>query len=160
MSGSTLAPVQTVPLAITSVITLNVNSTPAAPGPATVVAQPTSFKPRVKAMAKRITEKEVVEDRRDPQLRLFEDYLLKNLKASDVVTDQEGFYLFNVNQVAYLVEESSTKVEQKSTVRRVNNGLPGIHHEMKRVPPSNRGELPITQIHPGICLQFIPKNRS
>ena len=80
-------------------------------------------------------------DSRDPQLRAFEQYLLSHMRASDVTTDSEGAYLFNVNQVAYLVEGSSTTEQKFSTRRRVHNGLPGLTHITRRLPPSNKGKM-------------------
>jgi hypothetical protein len=81
----------------------------------------------------------VRESYRDPQLRAFEEYLLQNMRASDVTTDEEGVYLFNVNQVAYLVEGCTTNDEQRQTRRRVGHALPNLEHIIRRAPPSNKG---------------------
>ena len=77
------------------------------------------------------------ENRRDPQIRAFEQYLLDNLRQSDVTTDNEGVYLFNVNQVAYLVEGSRSQEEKRSTRRRLAEKLQGFSHVM--VSPSIPG---------------------
>ncbi len=58
---------------------------------------------------------------RDPMLSAFENYLLKNMRASDVVHDEEGILLFNVNQVAYLMEGSAVNEEQRQTRKRIYN---------------------------------------
>ena len=83
----------------------------------------------------------VNEDRRDPQLRAFEQYLLQNLRASDVTTDEEGVYLFNVNQVAYLVEGSASKDEKRMTRQRVGAGLQSVSHVLKATPGCNLGNV-------------------
>jgi hypothetical protein len=76
---------------------------------------------------------------RDTQLRAFEQYLLSHMRASDVTTDSEGVYLFNVNQVAYLVEGCATKDEQRTSRKRLRDALEGVHYTIFRVPPSNNG---------------------
>ena len=63
------------------------------------------------------------DDSRDPMLVAFEAYLLKHMRQSDLQRDEEGVLLFNVNQVAYLVEGSNTDNTKKVTRRRVNSAL-------------------------------------
>ena len=53
----------------------------------------------------------------------FEAYLLGNLRASDVCKDEEGAYMYNANQVAYLVEDCKTKDQHKVTKRRMQEGI-------------------------------------
>ena len=81
-----------------------------------------------------------VEQQRDPMLRDFEQYLLRNLRASDVATDDEGVYIFNVNQVAYLVEESTTDDQKKSSRRKVASALQKIIHTLRHSQRSSNGE--------------------
>jgi hypothetical protein len=50
-----------------------------------------------------------------------EKYLLQNLRASDVVTGEDGVLLFNVNQVSYIVEGSVTKAEQKDSKKKIKD---------------------------------------
>ena len=84
---------------------------------------------------------QVNESYRDPQLRAFEQYLLSNLRQTDVTTDHEGVYLFNVNQVAYLVEGSINRDEQRVTRRRMADALPKIQAVIKTCDKSGRGEF-------------------
>jgi hypothetical protein len=60
-------------------------------------------------------------DRRDLMLVTLEKYLLQNLRASDVVTGEDGVLLFNVNQVSYIVEGSVTKAEQKDSKKKIKD---------------------------------------
>ena len=80
------------------------------------------------------------ENRRDPQLRAFEHYLLDNLRQSDVTKDNEGVYLFNVNQVAYLVEGCCTRDEQRATRNRLKDALHSLSYVIKRVASGNKGD--------------------
>jgi hypothetical protein len=80
-----------------------------------------------------------IESCRDPQLRAFEAYLLSRMRASDVISDEDGVYLFNVNQVAYLVEGSRSQDEKKSTRRRVTENLQSFSHVMTRPPTPGSG---------------------
>jgi hypothetical protein len=80
-----------------------------------------------------------IESYRDHQLRAFEQYLLQNMRASDVTKDEEGVYLFNVNQVAYFVEGSEAEDQQRCTRRRFQAVLPTVQHITMRVPPANKG---------------------
>jgi hypothetical protein len=83
---------------------------------------------------------QVNESYRDPQLRAFEQYLLSNLRQTDVTTDNEGVYLFNVNQAAYIIEGSSSDEEKYCTRRRVNKGMHELTHTLKETPQSKNGE--------------------
>jgi hypothetical protein len=82
-----------------------------------------------------------VEQQRDPMLRDFEQYLLRNLRASDVATDEEGVFVFNVNQVAYLAEECDTKDKQKATREKVKEALHSRHLVPRKCPRTGNGEL-------------------
>jgi hypothetical protein len=64
-------------------------------------------------------QSQAVTNGRDPMLEAFEKYLLNNLRGSDVAQDSEGILLFNVNQVAYLVEGCATQ-GQKSEIGRAH----------------------------------------
>ena len=82
------------------------------------------------------------QDNRDPFLVSFEKYLLGNLTRNDVCEDHDtGVYLFNVNRVAYLVEKSQTKDQQRVTRNRLSNALPSINPTLRRLPPSNNGKF-------------------
>lgn len=80
-------------------------------------------------------------DARDPFLVGFEEFLLKKLRQSDVCKDDKGIYMFNVNQVAYVVEESETRDQQNATRKRMASTMPSLQHIIKRLPPSNRGKI-------------------
>ena len=82
---------------------------------------------------------QVNESYRDPQLRAFEQYLLSNMRQTDVTTDHEGIYLFNVNQVAYLAEGCMTSNERRATRTRVNDALHVLSYVINRVPTGNKG---------------------
>lgn len=87
-----------------------------------------------------------VEQQRDAQIVQFEQYLLQNLRASDVAKDEEGVYIFNVNQVAYLVEESTTKDQQKTSRNRIAPVLGSMSYTTRRLPPpANKGKYIILQ---------------
>jgi hypothetical protein len=85
------------------------------------------------------TQGGVVAPIRDSMLAEFEDYLLQNMRASDVVRDEEGILLFNVNQVAYLVEGSTVNDEQRQTRKRIKKALPSLQYTNRRAPPANKG---------------------
>jgi hypothetical protein len=82
-----------------------------------------------------------IESCRDPQLRAFEAYLLSRMRASDVISDEDGVYLFNVNQVAYLVEGCTTKDEKRSTRWRVAGNLQTFPHTMVKSSMPGAGEF-------------------
>ena len=83
---------------------------------------------------------QVNESYRDPQLRAFEQYLLSNLRQKDVTTDHEGVYLFNVNQVAYIVEGSTTNEQQTCTRSRLKKAMPSLQSVSRKCPHSGKGE--------------------
>jgi hypothetical protein len=98
--------------------------------PSAVVAQPRS----AQAVA--------IEARRDPVLRRFEEYLLSKLRTSDVVTDDsDGVWLFNVNQAAYIIEESNSKDEKRMTRQRVASGLQFVPFSTRAAPGCSSGEF-------------------
>jgi hypothetical protein len=76
----------------------------------------------------------------DPMLVGFEEYLLKKLRPSDVCKDNQGVYMFNVNRVAYLVEESESKDQQRVTQRRIKDAVTSINVTSKKCPSSGRGK--------------------
>jgi hypothetical protein len=77
---------------------------------------------------------------RDPMLTAFENYLLQNMRASDVVSDEEGILLFNVNQVAYLMEKSVTKDQQKTTKKRIKDAMNSAGAVTRRCSRTGNGE--------------------
>jgi hypothetical protein len=77
---------------------------------------------------------------RDPLLVQFEEYLLHSLRANDVEKDEEGVYVFNVNQVAYLVEESKTEEQKRASRRKVASALDQVLHTTKHSHRSNKGD--------------------
>jgi hypothetical protein len=79
---------------------------------------------------------QVNESYRDPQLRAFEQYLLRNMRQTDVTTDHEGIYLFNVNQVAYIVEGSTTNEQQTCTRSRLKKAMPSLQSLSRKCPHS------------------------
>ena len=83
---------------------------------------------------------QVNESYRDPQLRAFEQYLLSNLRQKDVTTDHEGVYIFNVNQVAYVVEGSTTNEQQTCTRSRLKKAMPSLQSVSRKCPHSGKGE--------------------
>jgi hypothetical protein len=83
---------------------------------------------------------QVNESYRDPQLRAFEQYLLSNMRQTDVTTNHEGFYLFNVNQVAYLVEGSITKEQRKTTKNHIAGGFHNLQVTVKKCSRTGNGK--------------------
>ena len=83
---------------------------------------------------------QVNESYRDPQLRAFEQYLLSNMRQTDVTTDHEGVYLFNVNQVAYLVEGSITKEQRKTTKNHIAGGFHNLQVTVKKCSRTGNGK--------------------
>ena len=84
-----------------------------------------------------------VRNDRDPMLVKFEEYLLGNLRASDVCKDDDGVYMFNVNQVAYLVEGSVSKDDKRTTQRRVKEGVASIKAKIYKCTSYGKGETTI-----------------
>ena len=78
---------------------------------------------------------------RDPMLEAFEKYLLKSFedRVFCVAQDSEGILLFNVNQVAYLVEGSATHEQQNSTRSRLKNAYPSITTTHLKCPRLGKG---------------------
>ncbi len=91
----------------------------------------------------------------DAILSAFEDFLVKNMKASDIMRDEEGVLLFNVNQAAYLVEKSETLDEQRQTRKRINKALQSLPYIIKCASPGNKG-LYSAVSH--FILEFLPLN--
>lgn len=85
-------------------------------------------------------------DNRDPQLKAFEDYLLKNLKKDDIMYDCHGKYLFNINRVAYLVEGSTTKDQQRTTLKRIKETMATIQHELHKCQRSGKCEFTVVKL--------------
>jgi hypothetical protein len=82
-----------------------------------------------------------VQEARDPVLVRFEEFLLNTLRQSDICKDNQGIYMFNANQAAYVVEESETLNQQNATRKRLASAMPSFQHIIKRLPPSNRGKI-------------------
>ncbi len=62
------------------------------------------------------------------------------MRASDVISDEDGVHLFNVNQVAYLVEGCTNKVEQRTTKRRIAEALSSIQVTQRACQRTGNGE--------------------
>ena len=84
-----------------------------------------------------------VEAKRDHMLSQFEEYLLTKLRECDVIKDNQGVWLFNVNQTAYIIEGSCTDEFKRKTRRRVNNALSSsaITLVMVKSPTPGKGEM-------------------
>jgi hypothetical protein len=80
-----------------------------------------------------------IEASRDPVLRRFEDYLCSRLRQSDIIMDN-GIWLFNVNQVAYLAEGCETKEQQKATKRRIRDAMNSINIVVKKCARTGNGK--------------------
>jgi hypothetical protein len=72
-------------------------------------------------------------------LQAFEEYLRKHLRASDIAQDSDGIFLFNVNQVAYLVEGAATNQDQTTTRGRLKSGMQSIQTQTIKCPRSGKG---------------------
>ena len=79
-------------------------------------------------------------DARDPFLVGFEEFLLKKLRQTDVCKDDKGIYMFNVNQVAYVVEESITEAQQRTTRKRMNEVSSSFNIQLRKCNRSGKGE--------------------
>jgi hypothetical protein len=86
---------------------------------------------------------QVSDDTRDPMLVTLEKYLLQNLRASDVMTGEDGILLFNINQVAYIMEGSATNKQQNSTRSRLKDAVPSLQVVTRKCPRSGRGKSKI-----------------
>ena len=70
-----------------------------------------------------------------------EKHLLERLDAHDDVTGEDGVLLFNVNQVAYIVEETNTQENKQRTTRRhLEDANPPLKTIMRKCPKSYQGE--------------------
>ena len=116
-------PAPSAPSAPTAVVTA---STPIAPENGAMVVDSPAQAPPVPA--------------RDPMLEAFEAHLLKNLRETDVAKDEDGIYLFNVNQVAYLVEGSNTEEKQKTTRNRIKDTVKSLNTKKMRCKRSGQGK--------------------
>ncbi len=79
---------------------------------------------------------------RDPLLVSFEKHLLENLKQLDVPKDDLGVYWFNVNRVAYLVENSVTHDQQGTTRKKIKDKTSPNSTINMKCPKSGSSELP------------------
>jgi hypothetical protein len=79
-------------------------------------------------------------DARDPFLVGFEEFLLKKLRQTDVWKDDKGMYMFNVNQVAYVVEESIAEAQQRATRTRMKKDLPSFNVVRKKCSRTGHGK--------------------
>ena len=59
--------------------------------------------------------------RDEKQVALFGEYLMHNLDEKDICVDKNGSKLFNLNQVAYIMEGSITNKQQNSTRKRLRH---------------------------------------
>jgi hypothetical protein len=83
-----------------------------------------------------------IEACRDPVLRKFEDYLHSRLREEHIITDElDGIWLFNVNQAAYIIEESNSKDEKRMTRQRVASGLQFVPFSTRAAPGCSSGEF-------------------
>lgn len=98
----------------------------------------------------------VVPDARDRMLVSLEVYLKRNMKEADIQCCEDGKLLFNVNQVAYLVDDGNdkedtktgetkedgkiTKSEQKTIKRRIKEGLKKIHFVRRQCKRTGNGK--------------------
>lgn len=76
---------------------------------------------------------------RDTLIIKLEKYFLENLDASDVCEDNYGVYMFNLYNMAYLLEESTTEDAKRATRRRVSKALTNFKHETKKMHQSQKG---------------------
>lgn len=87
----------------------------------------------------------------DPLLLKFEDFLKNKLRDEDIIADERtGALLYNVNQAAYAIEEGKPV---NSTWSRVQQGLAHMDHIIKRIPPSNKGNMCVVHVD---CSMHIP----
>ncbi len=77
---------------------------------------------------------------RDPFLVGFEEFLRKKLRQSDVCMDDQGIYMFNINQVAYVVEDSITEAQQRTTRKRINEFSSSFNIQLRKCSRSGKGE--------------------
>lgn len=85
-------------------------------------------------------------DKREPISVKFEEYLIENLSPSDMYKDNHGMYMFNVDQVAYLVDKCASSDDKRTIQRRMKEAARSISTEPRRCPKSGKGE-PHTHTH-------------
>jgi hypothetical protein len=113
-------------------------TTTSTPGPAMAVATTTTSTP-TPAMAVA-----AVQDNRDPFLVSFEKHLLEKLDKASVGKDKSGVYLFNVNQVAYLVEGRETNDQQGVARKRIKDYVSSMKTVPMRCRKSGQGQFCVT----------------
>jgi hypothetical protein len=79
-----------------------------------------------------------VQEARDPVLVRFEEFLLNALRQSDICKDNQGIYMFNVNQAAYVVEDSIAEAQQRATRTRMIKD--SINVVRKKCPRTGHGK--------------------
>jgi hypothetical protein len=84
-----------------------------------------------------------VHNSRDPALAKFEWYILGSLSASDICKDEEGVYMFNINQVAYLVEGCKTQYEQKAIKKKLKEHILNVRVQMRQCKRTGNSEYMI-----------------
>lgn len=88
-----------------------------------------------------VTTEDAVPDSCDPLLMTLEGHLKQKLKKCDMQYDKDNIMIFNLNQVAYILEECSTENAKKLSRERVEKGLSEITFVKRKVPGCNIREL-------------------
>jgi hypothetical protein len=81
-----------------------------------------------------------VQEARDPVLVRFEEFLLNALRQSDICKDNQGIYMFNVNQAAYVVEDSIAEAQQRTTRKRIYEVISSCDVQLRKCNRSGKGE--------------------
>lgn len=83
----------------------------------------------------------VVSDGRDHVICRLEEDLVRKMRSTDIIRDKNGFYLFNLNQAAYVIEKSSTCEQKNSTRKRMAHGLSSVNHVTGNCTRSGKGTV-------------------
>jgi hypothetical protein len=67
------------------------------------------------------------------------EYLTRKLRADDVICNEEGIYLFNVNQCVYILKGSTTPNQKWATKGKVTSFLDGVQYVLNKAHGSDKG---------------------
>ena len=106
---------------------------------------------------------QVSDDRRDPSLVALEKHLLEQLDTRDIVTGKDGVLLFNVNQVAYIVEQSNTPAKEYKARQHIVDANPPLKIVPTRCAHLGKGEFsmlkPLRVDHTTVGTSFVVKKQ-
>ena len=114
---------------------------------AAVIAAPNTIVDRISKVQPDLTESQIegssaAEQQRSPLLRKFEQYLKEKLDDYYIDQDKDGVNIFNVNQVAYMMEGCKNRNQQRALKDKIWGRLSPQQVIPMKCLRSGHGEFP------------------